>query len=81
MHDHARSNGDEQAKQFEIVNATELPVHFVWGMADDVFPGSWGRQWHARIPHATWDEFADAGHFLQDTHGARIAEIVLGHAR
>jgi len=44
-----------------------------------VFTREWGRRWHSLIPHSTWDEFDDAAHFLQDTHGERIAEIVLGH--
>jgi haloalkane dehalogenase len=77
VRDHARGNGDRQAELFDMINATTLPVHFVWGLADNVFTGEWGRSWHARIPHATWDSFDDAAHFLQDTHGSRIAEIVL----
>ena len=81
VHDHARGNGDAQAAHFAAVNATRLPVHFVWGAEDDVFPADWGRRWHALIPHATWDAFDDAGHFLQDTHGERIAAVVLSHAR
>ena len=81
VRDHARGNGDAQAAHFAAVNATRLPVHFVWGCADDVFPEEWGRSWHARIPHATWDAFEDAGHFLQDTHGDRIAAAVLSRAR
>ena len=81
VHDHARGNGDVQEADFAVVNATTLPVHFVWGLADNVFTGEWGREWHSLIPHSTWDEFDDAAHFLQDTHGARIAEIVLGYAR
>jgi haloalkane dehalogenase len=80
VHDHARGNGDEQARHFAAISETSLPVHFVWGLGDDVFPGEWGRQWHSLIPHATWDAFDDAGHFLQDTHGERIAEIVLSRA-
>jgi haloalkane dehalogenase len=79
--DHARGNGDAQAAHFAAIRATSLPVHFIWGLADDVFPGTWGRQWHAQIPHATWDAFDDAGHFLQDTHGERIAETILRRAR
>lgn len=79
-HDHARGNGDVQAAHFEAINTTELPVHFVWGLADEIFTGTWGQQWRARIPHATWDAFDDAGHFLQDTHGAQIAEVVLRRA-
>ncbi|MCU0260503.1 MAG: alpha/beta fold hydrolase [Ilumatobacteraceae bacterium] len=80
VRDHARGAGDAQARHFAAINATELPVHFVWGLADDVFTGEWGRRWHSLIPHATWDAFDDAAHFLQDTHGERIAEIVLAHA-
>lgn len=80
VHDHARGNGEAQTAHFDAICATSLPVHFVWGLLDDVFTGEWGRAWQARIPHATWDAFDDAGHFLQDTHGARIAEIVLDHA-
>jgi len=49
-------------------------------LADNVFTGEWGRQWHGLIPHSTWDAFDDAAHFLQDTHGPRIAEIVLAYA-
>jgi len=78
--DHARGSGDAQTLHFAAINATRLPVHFVWGLADDVFAGDWGRRWHSMIPHATWDSFDDAGHFLQDTHGERIADIVLAHA-
>jgi haloalkane dehalogenase len=76
-----RGNGAAQAAHFETINATSLPVHFVWGLADGVFDGTWGRAWCDRIPHATWDAFDDAAHFLQDTHGERIAEIVLARSR
>lgn len=79
-HDHDRGSGDLQASHFAAIDATSLPVHFVWGGADDVFPPTWGRRWHERIAHSTWDVLDDAGHFLQDTHGARIAEIVLRRA-
>jgi haloalkane dehalogenase len=80
FHDHARGNSDAQVFHFAAINSTRLPVHFVWGLADDVFTGDWGRQWHSLIPHATWDSFDDAAHFLQDTHGEHIAHIVLAHA-
>ncbi len=80
VHDHARGSGDLQSRHFDAINATTIPVHFVWGLADEVFSGEWGRQWHALIPHSTWDSFDDASHFLQDTHGDLVAEVVLGHA-
>ncbi len=77
VRDFARGDGEAQAAHFSAINATSLPVHFVWGGGDDVFPPAWGHSWHERIPHSTWDVFDDAAHFLQDTHGARIAEVVL----
>lgn len=80
VHDHERGDGDAQARHFAAINATSLPVNFVWGLTDDVFTGDWGRRWHSQIPHATWDAFDDAGHFLQDTHGDRIARLVLDYA-
>ncbi len=80
VHEHARGNGDAQAAHFGAICSTPLPVHFVWGLQDAVFPEEWGRQWQSHIPHATWDAFDDASHFLQDTHGERIAEIVLRRA-
>ncbi len=75
--DHVRGDGDAQAANFAAITSTSLPVHFVWGLTDDVFPGSWGRRWHELMPHSTWDAFEDAGHFLQDTHGDRVAQAVL----
>jgi pimeloyl-ACP methyl ester carboxylesterase len=46
-----------------------------------VFDEELARRWQSMIPHSTWDGFDDAGHFLQDIHGHRIAEITLGYAR
>jgi pimeloyl-ACP methyl ester carboxylesterase len=77
VHDYAR--GDEAA-HFDPINATALPVHFVWGGADEVFPPSWGRRWHRLIPHSTLDEIPDASHFLHDTHGKQLPRIVLEQA-
>lgn len=79
VHDHARGDGDGQARHFQAINATDLPVHFIWGMQDDVFTGEWGRTWHSLIPGSTWDALDDASHFLQDTHGSRIGELILRH--
>lgn len=80
VHDTAAGNAEAQQSHFSIVNSTLLPVHFVWGVRDDIFTLKWGLDWHARIPHSTWHE-VDAAHFLQDTHGAEIAAHVLQHAR
>ena len=78
VHDPDAGNAAAQAQHFEIVKATQLPVHFVWGTLDVVFTTEWGQRWHSMIPHSTWDE-VPAGHFLQDTHGAEIVARVLGH--
>ncbi|MEN9821893.1 MAG: haloalkane dehalogenase 1, partial [Actinomycetota bacterium] len=77
VHDPVSGNADAQAEHFAIVNATRLPVHFVWGTLDTVFTTEWGRRWHSMIPHSTWDE-VPAGHFLQDTHGPEIVAYALG---
>jgi len=79
--DHPRGNGDLQAAHFQAINASDLPVHFIWGLRDDVFPGEWGRTWHALIPHSTWDGLDDAAQFLQDTHGPQVAQLVLDRSR
>ena len=52
-------------------------VRLVWGLADDIFTATWGMEWQARIPHATWDGLDGAAHFLQDTHGEQVAAAVL----
>jgi pimeloyl-ACP methyl ester carboxylesterase len=80
LNDPIAGNGAEQARHFDVVNATQLPVHFVWGVNDTIFPTSWGQRWHGRIAHSTWDE-VPADHFLQDTHGPEIVELVLGRSR
>ena len=59
------------------MNSTTLPVHFVWGDADNVFTIDWGRRWHSLIRHSTFDVMEGAGHFLQDTHGEQIVSAFL----
>ena len=73
-----QDNAKTQQEQFGIVNSTTLPVHFVWGISDNVFTKDWGLRWHSLIPHSTWHEI-NAGHFLQDTHGTAIAEHIIQH--
>jgi haloalkane dehalogenase len=70
----------DQTRWFAALLGWKKPIHFVWGAQDDVFTEDWGRAWAGRYPQATFDLLPDAGHFLQDTHGPRIAEIVLAHA-
>jgi haloalkane dehalogenase len=76
IHDPVSGNAEQQRQHYAWVNATQLPVHFIWGVNDPVFTLSWGKQWHRLIPHSTWHE-VNAGHFPQDTHGADIVAHVL----
>lgn len=78
VHDPVAGNAATQRAHFEIVNATRLPVHFAWGVNDNVFTREWGLKWHGIIRHSTWFE-VPAAHFLQDTHGPEIVANVLSH--
>jgi haloalkane dehalogenase len=53
------------------------PVHFIWGCEDDVFDETWGRAWAKRMNNASFDGIPDAGHFLQNTHGRQVVELML----
>ncbi len=77
FHDPGAGNATEQERHFAAVNATSLPVHFIWGDSDNVFTLDWGRKWHSMIPHSTFDVMEGAAHFLQDTHGEHIVRAFL----
>ena len=76
--DYDSGNGAAQTAHFRALLEWDKPVHFVWGGSDGVFTSEWGRTWAAMM-NATFDEIPEASHFLQDTHGAQIAEVVLDH--
>ena len=80
FHDPSAGAAEAQAGWFEALKAWTGPIHFIWGGADPVFTEAWGRAWAAIYPQATFDLIADAGHFLQETHGDEIARILLAHA-
>ncbi len=71
-------NGVAQELHYKLLLSWTKPVHFIWGCQDDVFTESWGREWANRM-NATFDPIADAGHFLQNTHGKVLADLILGH--
>lgn len=79
LHDPIAGNAVEQEKHFTAINATNLPVHFIWGTDDNVFTLDWGKKWHSLIPTSTFDAIEGAQHFLQDTHGPEIVRLLLGH--
>lgn len=66
-----------QARWYEALLGWTKPIQFIWGGQDNVFTEAWGRTWAARYPQATFDLIPEAAHFLQDTHGDRIAETFL----
>lgn len=67
----------EQQRCWHALLPWRKPAHFMWGKADLVFTQAWGREWAARLPQATFDTVT-AGHFLQETHGQEIVELLLG---
>ncbi len=67
------------ARQFETPKAWSKPIHFIWGCNDGVFTAKWGCAWADMHPQATFDLLPDAGHFPQESHGAQIARLGLGH--
>jgi len=71
--------GAAQAQEvwFEKLLEWRRPIHFIWGGKDDVFTEEWGRQWASCFSHSRFDLIPEAGHFLQETHGAHIADLFL----
>jgi len=69
-------NAADQARCFATLAGWRKPIHFVWGVRDDVFTEQWGRDWAARFAQATFDP-VDAGHFLLESHGREVVELLL----
>jgi haloalkane dehalogenase len=74
--DPASGNAPAQAAHYRALLEWPKPAHFVWGGADQVFTEQWGRTWAGRMG-ATFDVLPEASHFLQNTHGAEVAQTVL----
>jgi haloalkane dehalogenase len=70
-------SGSAQTLHYKRLLQWRKPIHFIWGCQDDVFDERWGREWASKYSQATFDPIADAGHFLQNTHGADIANRLL----
>lgn len=69
-------NAAAQTHHYNMLLGWKKPVYFVWGCSDDVFTEAWGREWASRM-NGSFDPIPEAGHFLQNTHGAEVAELVL----
>ena len=70
-------NAATQTADFSAFHSWQKPAHFIWGTKDLVFTESWGREWAATFPNATFTPIENAGHFLQETDGAKVAQILL----
>ncbi len=75
-HSFDNGNGAAQTHHYHRLLEWPKPAHFIWGCTDDVFTEDWGRTW-ARRMNASFDPIADAGHFLQSSHGAQVCELML----
>jgi haloalkane dehalogenase len=69
-------NGAAQTHHYQTLLSWTKPVHFIWGCADDVFNEAWGRKWAGQM-NASFDAIADAGHFLQNSHGKMVSNLIL----
>ena len=72
-------NAEAQAHHWDALLSWRKPAHFIWGGSDNIFTEAWGRAWASHLPQAKFNLLPNAGHFLQDTHGARIAELVAAY--
>ena len=69
-------NAAAQALHYRTLLAAECPSYFIWGCSDNVFTEAWGRTWAERMG-ASFDPIPAAGHFLQNTHGPEVADLLL----
>ncbi len=66
---------------FELVRSVErrirrfssLPALICWGMRDFVFDRDYLAEWRRRLPHAEVHRFENAGHYLLEDAGSRVA--------
>ena len=69
-------NAAAQTHFYQNLLNWKKPVHFIWGCADEVFTEAWGRQWADQM-NATFSPIQEASHFLQNTHGKELADILI----
>ncbi len=69
-------NAAAQTLHYRTLLNWEKGCHFIWGCQDNVFTEAWGRQWASRMG-ARFDAVEDAGHFPQNTHGQKVASLIL----
>ena len=67
---------ERQAAAYMALSLWDKPAHVLFGALDQVFPPSWGEEFAAHIPKATFDVVEGAGHMVQEV-GAPLAELIL----
>jgi haloalkane dehalogenase len=72
-------NGAAQTHHYQSLLGWNKPAHFIWGCSDEVFNEDWGRKWAAQM-RASFDPIPEASHFLQNTHGVEVVELILRRA-
>ena len=70
-------NAEDQARCFQALKSWDKPAHLIFGALDPIFTPAWGERWAGMIPNATFDTIDGAGHFLQDSHGEDVVEVML----
>ena len=72
-------NGNAAAQElhYKTLLNWDKGAHFIWGCTDDVFVEAWGRNWADQM-NARFDALEGAGHFLQNTHGKEIVDLIIG---
>lgn len=76
LHDPVSGTGPAQTAHFRTLLEWDKPVHMIWGESDVIFTAEWGRSW-AELMGATYDGIPEAHHFLQDSHGTDIVDLLL----
>ncbi len=69
-------NAAAQTLHYRTLLGWDKGCHFIWGSTDTTFPEASGRQWALQMK-ARFDALVDAGHFLQNTHGEQLVELIL----
>lgn len=70
-------DAEGQRRNWETLLGWTKPVHFIWGLKDPNFNEKWLDTWAAHYSQASIDRIADGGHFLQETHGPQVAQLML----
>jgi len=67
---------DRQEAAYAALGRWDKPAHVIFGALDPVFPPSWGEEFAAHIPGATFDLVQGAAHMVQEA-GPALAELIL----